>query len=89
MHHIKATVTKGNGKTSTSRGFSLTELKTACLTKEDAKKIGIPLDYKRKSSHDENVETLKAHAEKAKAEAKPKKTKTEVAEEKPKKKAKS
>ena len=77
------------GKKSTSRGFSLTELKTACLTKEDAKKIGIPLDYKRKSSHDENVETLKAHTEKAKAEAKPKEPKTEATKEKPKKKAKS
>jgi ribosomal protein L13E len=89
MHHIKATITKQNGKTKTSRGFSLTELKTACLTKQDAKKIGIPLDYKRKSSHNENVETLKAHAEKAKAEAKPKEPKTEAAKEKPKKKAKS
>jgi ribosomal protein L13E len=89
MHHIKATITKRNGKKSTSRGFSLTELKTACLTKEDAKKIGIPLDYKRKSSHDENVETLKAHAEKAKAKSKPKKPEPEAAKEKPKKKAKS
>jgi ribosomal protein L13E len=77
------------GKKSTSRGFSLTELKTACLTKEDAKKIGIPLDYKRKSSNDENIATLKAHAQKAKAEAKPKKPKTEAVEKKPKKKAKS
>ena len=89
MHHIKAVISKPNGKKSTSRGFSLTELKTACLTKQDAKKIGIPLDLKRKSSHDENVECLKAHAAKAKAEAKPKESKTQAAEEKPKKKAKS
>ena len=91
MHHIKATVTKQNGKKSTSRGFSLTELKNAGLTKQDAKKIGIPLDIKRKSAHDENVETLKAHAEKAKAEAKPKAPKTETPPtvKKPKKKAKS
>ncbi|MGO8806032.1 MAG: ribosomal protein L13e [Candidatus Bathyarchaeia archaeon] len=89
MHHIKAVISKPNGKKSTSRGFSLTELKTACLTKQDAKKIGIPLDLKRKSSHDENVQTLKAHATKAKAEAKPKEPKPEAAVEKPKKKAKS
>ena len=91
MHHIKAIVTKQNGKKSTSRGFSLTELKNAGLTKQDAKKIGIPLDIKRKSAHDENVETLKAHAEKAKAEAKPKEpeAKTQPEKKKPKKKAKS
>lgn len=91
MHHIVATITKRNGKKSTSRGFSLSELKKACLTKQDAKKIGIPLDLKRKSTHDENVDTLKMHAEKAKVEAKPKapKTELEATEKKPKKKAKS
>jgi len=91
MHHIVATITKRNGKKSTSRGFSLSELKKACLTKQDAKKIGVPLDLKRKSTHDENVATLKMHAEKAKVEAKPKapKTELEATEKKPKKKAKS
>ena len=91
MHHIKATIIKPNGKKTESRGFSLTELKNAGLTKQDAKKIGIPLDVKRKSAHDENVATLKAHAEKAKAEAKPKEpeAKTVPEEKKPKKKAKS
>jgi len=91
MHHIVATITKRNGKKSTSRGFSLSELKKACLTKQDAKKIGVPLDLKRKSTHDENVDTLKMHTEKAKAEAKPKapKTEPEATEKKPKKKAKS
>jgi len=88
MHHIKATITKRNGRKSTSRGFSLTELQKAGLTRQDAKKMGIPLDVKRKSAHDENVETLKVHAEKAKAEAKPKKPKVKPTE-KPKKKAKS
>ncbi len=90
MHHIKATIIKRNGKKATSRGFSLSELKKATLTKQDAKKIGIPLDLKRKSAHDENVDTLKAHSEKAKAEVKPKEaTVAEPAEKKPKKKAKS
>ncbi|MGA2681929.1 MAG: ribosomal protein L13e [Candidatus Bathyarchaeia archaeon] len=91
MHQIIATITKRNGKKSASRGFSLSELHKACLTKQDAKKIGIPLDLKRKSAHDENVETLKLHAEKAKAEAKPKtpKTETQPTAKKPKKKAKS
>jgi ribosomal protein L13E len=88
MHHIKAVITKQNGKQSQGRGFSLKELKGACLTKQDAKQIGIPLDVKRKSVHNENIQTLKAHAEQAKAQAKPKAPKTQTAE-KPKKKAKS
>jgi ribosomal protein L13E len=89
-------VTKRSGRKSTSRGFSLTELQKAGLTKQDAKKMSIPLDVKRKSAHDENVETLKAHAEKAKPKEKPKaKPKEKPKEpkrkttEKPKKKAKS
>jgi len=92
MHHIKANVTNRAGRKVVSRGFSLTELKNAGLNKQDAKKIGIPLDLKRKSMHNENVETLKAHAQKAKAEAKPKeqkKAETKPEEKKPKKKAKS
>ncbi len=88
MQKIKATITKRNGKKSTSRGFSRTELQKAGLTKQDAEKMGIPLDQKRKSAHDENVEALKAHAEKAKAEAKPKEPETKPTK-KPKKKAKS
>jgi ribosomal protein L13E len=87
---MKALITKQNGKQSIGRGFSLSELEKAGLNKQDAKKIGIPLDIKRKSLHDENVATLKTHAEKAKAEAatkpKPEKPATET---KPKKKAKS
>jgi len=88
MHDIEATVIKRNGRKSTSRGFSLTELQKAGLTKQDAKQMGIPLDAKRKSAHDENVGALKAHAQKAKAEAKPKESETEPTA-KPKKKAKS
>ena len=88
MHHIKAVITKHNKKQSTGRGFSPTELKKAGVNKQQAKQIGLPVDVKRKSAHDENVATIKAHAEKAKAEAaaKPKPAKTEP---KPKKKAKS
>jgi len=85
MHHIIAVITKHNGKKSNSRGFSIDELKGACLTKQDAKKIGIPMDLKRKSSHDENIQTLKAHAQQAEAKGK---LKTAQSEEKPKIKAK-
>ena len=88
MHHIKPTITKQNGKQSIGRGFSPTELEKAGVNKQQAKQMGLPVDLKRKSAHDENVETIKAHAQKAKAqaEAKPKPAKTEP---EPKKKAKS
>jgi ribosomal protein L13E len=71
MHHIKAIITKHDGKTKLSKGFSPSELKEAGLTMQDAKQIGIPMDIKRKSRHDVNVETLKAH----KPERKPKSSK--------------
>ena len=89
MDTIKAFITKRNGKPRSSRGFSPKELTGACLTLQDAKKMSIPVDIKRKSFHNDNIQALKAHAEKAKAEAeaKPKKPKTEPAE-KSKKKAK-
>lgn len=87
MHHVKAVITKPNGKQAESRGFSLKELKGACMTKEDAKKLSIPVDVKRKSFHDENIQTLKAHAEQAKAQAEAKPKEPEAAE-KPKKKQK-
>ena len=88
MHHIKPTITKQNGKQSIGKGFSRTELEKAGVNKQQAKQIGLPVDPKRKSAHDENIQTIKAHAQKAKeqAEAKPKPAKTEP---KPKKKAKS
>jgi ribosomal protein L13E len=88
MHHIKAIITKQNGKQSTGRGFSPSELEKAGVNKQQAKQMGLPVDVKRKSAHDENVATIKAHAEKAKAqaEAKPKPQKTEPTS---KKKAKS
>ena len=88
MHHIRPTITKQNGKQSIGRGFSRTELEKAGVNKQQAKQMGLPVDLKRKSEHDENVETIKAHAQKAQAqaEAQPKPPKTEP---KPKKKAKS
>jgi len=78
MHHIKATITKQNGKQKVGKGFSLNELKAAGVSKQLARQIGLPIDVKRKSSHDENVTTIKAHAEKAKAQAKPKAAKKEA-----------
>ena len=90
MHHIKAVIIKHNKKQSTGRGFSPTELAKAGVNKQQAKQIGLPVDVKRKSAHDQNVAAIKEHAEKAKAQAaaKPKPQKPEP-KPKPKKKAKS
>lgn len=89
MHHMKAVITKQNGKQSLGRGFSPNELEQAGLNMQDAKKIGIPMDIKRKSVHEENVACIKVHAEKAKAEAAAKPKLEKPATEQPKKKAKS
>jgi large subunit ribosomal protein L13e len=43
-------------------GFSGAELKEAGLTVTEARRIGLPVDQRRKSSHPENVEILKEWA---------------------------
>jgi large subunit ribosomal protein L13e len=48
------------------KGFSLLELKTVELTAGKAKKMGIPVDLRRKTSHEENIETLKEFLDEAK-----------------------
>jgi large subunit ribosomal protein L13e len=73
MHHIKPVIVKPDGKQRSGRGFSLEELKKAGLNPAEARKLEIPIDKRRKTAHDQNVETIKAYAEKKKAEVKPKK----------------
>lgn len=41
------------------RGFSIRELESAGLKLEDAKRMGIPVDPRRRSCHEWNVELLK------------------------------
>jgi ribosomal protein L13E len=72
MHHIKPKIVKPDGKQRSGRGFSREELKKAGLNKAEAKKLEIPVDRRRKTAHDQNVEAIKAYAEKKKAETKPK-----------------
>jgi len=90
MRQIKVIITKHNKKQNIGKGFSTTELEKAKVNKQQARQIGLPVDVKRKSAHDENITCIKECAEKAKAAtaAKPKPTKIEP-EAKPKKKAKS
>ncbi len=72
MHHIKPLITKSDGKKRNGRGFSLEEIKNAGVTKVDARKMSLPVDCRRKTAHEENVEALKQHINKAKTELKPK-----------------
>jgi ribosomal protein L13E len=72
MHHIKPEITKQNGKQKAGRGFSPDELAKAGVNKLQAKQMGLPIDYRRRTAHDQNINTLKAHLENAKAQAKPK-----------------
>ena len=72
MHHIKPKILKSDGKQRNGRGFSLEEVKKAGLNPAEAKRLEIPVDRRRKTTHDQNVEAIKAYAEKKKAEVKPK-----------------
>jgi large subunit ribosomal protein L13e len=72
MHHIKPKILKQDGKQRSGRGFSSEELKKAGLLPAEAKRLEMAVDRRRKTAHDQNVEAIKAYAEKKKAEAKPK-----------------
>lgn len=84
MHHIKPKILKPDGKQRSGRGFSPEELKKADLNPAEARKLELPVDRRRKTAHDQNVEAIKAYVEKKKAEAKPK----QKPQPQPKKKAK-
>ena len=80
MHHIKPMITAQSGKRRQGKGFSPDEIKEAGLNAGDARRLCIPVDRKRKTSHEDNIEALKAHSEKAPAKkataAKAKKSKS-------------
>ncbi len=54
------------GKVREGKGFSKIELIAVELTLGRAKSLGLPVDQKRGSSHDENIEALKEFVEGAK-----------------------
>jgi len=72
MHHIKPRILKPNGNRRNGRGFSPDELKKAGLTRADARRMQLPVDPRRKTAHEENVEAVKEHTKKSKLEIKPK-----------------
>ena len=83
MHHIKPVITKQDGKQRVGKGFSPEELEKASLNPAEAKRLEIPVDKRRKTAYDVNVESLKAYTAKIKTKAKPKPKKAQ-----PEKKAK-
>jgi ribosomal protein L13E len=68
----KSKVYKKGGKQRCGRGFSREELKRVKLSLKDALRLKIPVDSRRRTVHEENVEVIKTFLESRKAEAKPK-----------------
>lgn len=73
MTIANARVFKAREKQRDGKGFSRDELKKAGTNMTDALKLKIPLDPRRKTAHEENIEAVKAFVAKKKAEQKPKK----------------
>jgi len=67
MNHVKPTITIQKGKKKQGKGFSINELKAAGISKQQARQAGLAVDIRRKSTHDENVDTIKTHVKKPKA----------------------
>lgn len=60
MEPIKPIVLRKGGKKRVGRGFSINELKKVNFNWKKALKMGIPIDVRRKTVHEENVEALKS-----------------------------
>jgi ribosomal protein L13E len=70
MRGVKPEILKPNGKKRSGRGFSLNELKKAGVEAAEAARLGIPVDLRRTTTHDENVDSVKAFAKVARAKVK-------------------
>ncbi len=73
MHHIKPVILKSDGKQRSGRGFSTEELQKAGLDLAEAKRLEIPVDRRRKTVYDQNVQAVRTYAEKKETDDKPKK----------------
>jgi len=72
MTIAKPRVFKAREKQRDGKGFSREELKKAGTNMAEALKLRIPLDPRRKTAHEENIETVKTFVAQKKAEQKPK-----------------
>jgi ribosomal protein L13E len=86
MHHIKPKILKPDEKQRLGKGFSREELKKAGVNIAVARSIELPIDMRRRTVHDENVEAIKTYA--AEEKNKRKTAEKPVAQEKPRKQAK-
>jgi ribosomal protein L13E len=75
MMKVRPKVFKEEGKQRYGKGFSAGELRKAGLSLSEAVKSGVPVDARRKTAHEQNVEVVKAFLEERKAARKPKKPK--------------
>ena len=73
MTITRSKVFKNDGKQRFGRGFSRGELKKVRSSLKEAVKLGLPVDDKRKTVHDENVEAAKAFLQERRPASKPKK----------------
>ncbi len=76
METVKPIVFKKGGKQRLGKGFSLGELKKAGLNVKQALKLGIFVDYRRRTLHEDNVKALEGFlAAKKASEPKPRRRK--------------
>jgi len=73
MTAVKPIVFKREGKQRSGRGFSREELKGAGLSLKEALKLSIPVDSRRRTVHEKNVDVIKAFFESKKVASKSKK----------------
>ena len=59
---------KRGSKVKTGRGFSIGELIEAGLNISEARHLGVPVDQRRSTSYDENIESLKEWLKEARNE---------------------
>lgn len=71
MMTTKPKIFKKDGKQRHGKGFSREELKKAGLSLKEALKSGIPIDSRRRTTHEDNIEAVKALLEDKKAKTKP------------------
>jgi ribosomal protein L13E len=73
MTTTRPKVFKNDGKQRFGRGFSREELKKAGSSLKEAVKLGLLVDDKRKTGHDQNVDTAKTFLQERRPASKPKK----------------
>ena len=72
MKTTRPKVFKTDGKQRFGRGFSREELKKAGSSLKEAVKLGLPVDGKRKTVHDQNVAAAKTSLQEMRPAPKPK-----------------